>query len=430
MTTIGRLSLGTFVLLAMAHSTVTAQATKTELVQRDGQWQLLRDGKPYLIKGAGGSASKQVLAEIGGNSFRTWGPDHLDEQLAEAQKLGLSVCVGIWLQHERHGFNYSSDEQVAKQLENARAVIEKYKDHPSVLMWGIGNEMEGYAKGDNPKIWKAVNDIAKVAHQIDPNHPRMTAIAEIGGERVRSIHQYCPDIDIVGINTYAGISSIPKRYRAQGGTKPYVITEAGLPGTWETTKNDWDAVPELTSTQKGQHYRQGWVDAVESQPGLALGEYCFNWGNKQEKTATWFGMFLPDGTRLEAVDAMQEAWTGKKPKNRCPQIEPIAVSGSPKVAPGANVRATLKVTDPEGDPLKVEWVLHSESTEQKIGGDREDPTATFPEAIVRAGNDSVELKMPVAPGGYRLYAYARDGKGSGAVANVPLLVTASATLPK
>ena len=411
------------IVFACFASTAFAQPLKTQLVQSDGKWQLLRDGKPYLIKGAGGSASKTILKEIGGNSFRTWGADHLDQQLHEAQKLGLSVCVGIWLGQERHGFKYDSAEQVSQQLARAHGVIEKYKDHPAVLMWGIGNEMEGYGKGDNPKIWQAVNDIAKLAHQLDPNHPTMTVIAEIGGERVRCIHQYCPDIDIVGIKTYGGISSIPKRYRAAGGIKPYVITEAGPPGTWETKKNDWEVVPELTSTQKGEFYRRGWVDAVESQPGLALGEYAFNWGNKQEMTATWFGMFLIDGTRLEAVDVMQQLWTGKPPANRCPKIDPIQIVGSPKVAPGARVRATVKISDPDGDPLKVEWVLHHETTEHKIGGDHEDPTAMYPEAIVSATNESVELKMPAEPGGYRLYAYARDGKGSGASANVTLLVT-------
>ena len=78
-------------------------------------------------------------------------------------------------------------------------------------MWGIGNEMEGYKNGDNQAIWKAVNDIAAMAKQIDPNHPTMTVVAEIGGARVKCIHELCPAIDIVGINSYGGCASIPKR---------------------------------------------------------------------------------------------------------------------------------------------------------------------------------------------------------------------------
>ena len=95
--------------MLVLQSAAGGQAIKTEVVQTsDGKWQLLRDGQPYLIKGAGGSASKQVLKDIGGNSFRTWGADNLDKQLDEAHKLGLSVCVGIWLGQERSGFSYDS----------------------------------------------------------------------------------------------------------------------------------------------------------------------------------------------------------------------------------------------------------------------------------------------------------------------------------
>ena len=69
-------------------------------------WQLLRDGKPYFIKGGGGDGSKEVLARLGGNSFRTWGVgDDTQAKLDEAQKLGLAVSLGIWLRHKSDGFN-------------------------------------------------------------------------------------------------------------------------------------------------------------------------------------------------------------------------------------------------------------------------------------------------------------------------------------
>ena len=39
----------------------------TELTKDDRGWTLLRDGKPFMIKGAGGGASKKLLAELGAN---------------------------------------------------------------------------------------------------------------------------------------------------------------------------------------------------------------------------------------------------------------------------------------------------------------------------------------------------------------------------
>lgn len=399
-----------------------AAAVKTEVVQRDGKWQLLRDGKPYFIKGVGGDGPKPLLAELGGNSVRTWGADNLDAQLDEAQKLGLSVTVGIWLGQERSGFSYNNADQVAEQLERCRQAILKYKDHPAVLMWGIGNEMEGYKNGDNAAIWSAVNNIASMAHKIDPNHPTMTVIAEIGGDRVKNIHRLCPDIDVVGINSYAGMASIPKRYKDAGGTKPYVITEFGPPGTWEVGKNSFGALVEPTSTAKGDFYRQSYESGVASQPGLCLGSYAFLWGNKEEATATWFGMLLPDNTRLAPVEVMGELWSGKQPANHCPKIEPIEVHGGDVVSPGQNATASVKVTDADGDPVKLTWQLHHEQEKRGVGGDREDPTREYPEAIVSAANDRVQLRMPAEPGVYRLYVVARDGKGNGATANTPLMV--------
>src|SRR5689334_15457135 len=140
-------------LLVLPLPVTSAQATtpvRVQVVKADaGGWQLLRDGKPYFIKGGGGGGSKECLARLGGNSFRTWGVgDDTQRQLDLAQKLGLTVTLGIWLGHTTDGFNYNDPKQVAEQYERAREAIRRYKDHPAVLMWGIGNEMEGYKNGD------------------------------------------------------------------------------------------------------------------------------------------------------------------------------------------------------------------------------------------------------------------------------------------
>jgi len=140
----------------------------------------------------------------------------------------------------------------------------------------------------------------------------MTVIAELGKDesKVRNIGRLCPDIDIVGINSYGGIGSIAERYKKSGVKKPYIITEHGTNGPWEVGKSAWDSPLEATSTEKGKSYANGYLKAVTEQPGVCLGSYAFMWGTKQETTATWFGMLLPDGSRLAAVDAMTEAWTG------------------------------------------------------------------------------------------------------------------------
>ena len=218
----------------------TAGPVKVQVEKTAAGYRLLRGGQPYSIKGGGGTSNLEQLRAAGGNSIRTWGSDNLAPLLDRAQKLGLTVTVGIWLGQERQGFRYDDPKQIAEQYERARQAVLRYKDHPALLMWGLGNEMEG-DRGDNPAIWNAIEAIAKMAKQTDPNHPMMTVIAEIGGEKIPNLHRLCPNIDVVGINSYGGAPSVAERYRKLGGTKPYVLTEFGPTGSWEVAKTSWGA---------------------------------------------------------------------------------------------------------------------------------------------------------------------------------------------
>jgi hypothetical protein len=409
---------------APAESASGASAAVVRLVKEGEAWKLQRNGLPYFIRGAGGDGSRELLASLGGNSIRTWSADDLDRTLADAERLGLTVCVGIWLGHQRHGFNWNDPAQVALQKQTVKETILKYKHHPAILLWALGNEMEGYEAGDDEAIWNAINDLAVMAKSLD-SRPTMTVIAEVGGKRVPFIHRLCPAIDVVGINSYGGAPTLPARYREAGGTKPYILTEFGPRGSWESGKNEWGAVLEPTSTEKAADYEQAYEFAVKDQPAC-LGSYAFIWGHKQEATATWFGMLLPDGGRLAAADAVSQMWTGKPPPNACPTLANLAVDGSDKNDPGATVRAAVEVADPDGDPVKVRWVLQADPMAQGVGGDAEQLPPTFPDAVVAAGEKDATLKMPAGGGAYRLFAYASDGRGGAAVTNVPLFVNGKA----
>jgi hypothetical protein len=403
-------------------SILSAEPIPVELREGPQGWELLRDGKPYLIKGAGGSTALKELAEAGGNSIRTWGADDIGELLDEAHALGLSVTIGIWLGHERHGFDYSDAEQVRTQFEYARDTVLRYKDHPALLLWGVGNEMEGFGEGDNPAIWKAVNDIAEMIKEVDPLHPTMTITADIGGGRVPGVEELCPAIDIHGINSYGGAQSLPRRYPAAGGKKPIVLTEFGPPGAWEVGKTEWGAPYEMTSTEKANYYRRSYETTVTGLPGLSLGSYVFIWGYKMEATGTWFGMFLPDGARLAAVDTITELWSGSAPDNLAPVIGALTPAGDTQVERGAKISVRADIADPEDGELTANWALRPESGEYNTGGDFRRMLPDVENAILESDVESATIRMPDQPGPYRLYYYAYDEAGNAATANLPLLI--------
>ena len=407
----------------------SAAPTETHVVEVDGAFTLLRDGAPYRVLGVGGQDRLEELAAAGANSIRTWGVgDDTRELLDKAHELGLSVAVGLWLEPERRGVDYDDKAFVKKQhdmlLEQARSVM----DHPAVLLWGVGNEMEDH--GDRPVVFEAVNALAAAIKEMDPHHPTMTVLAELGEGNIKAeaVRDFCPDIDIVGINSYGGIGSVGDRYASisPAVNKPFIITEHGPLGHWETGKTDWGLPIEQTSTEKAEWYRNGYEATVLGHPDLALGSYAFLWGDKQETTSTWYGMFLTDGSRTPAVDTMQELWSGEAPSNRAPELVSLVLDGPAVVEPGATLTAKLEASDPEGDELEVEWVLRSASAGDGVGGDFEERLAGFPDAIVLSSDEAAAVKVPDEAGAYRLFAFVRDDHGGVATANIPLLARVAA----
>ena len=246
-------SLHQILLFATTSASLVFAGSIVQVEGKAGAYQLVKDGKPYFVMGAGGDGPKDLLKALGGNSFRTWGSDDAAKQLDEAQKQGLTVTIGHWLGHQAHGFNYGDPAALARQKEDVRKTVLKHKDHPALLMWALGNEMEMNCSNEEA-MWNHINDLALMVKSLDPQHPVMTVIAEIPDAKVQSLLRLCPAIDIVGINTYGGAASIPERWRKAGGTKPYIITEFGPPGQWEVKKNAFGCPPELTSTEKGKFY--------------------------------------------------------------------------------------------------------------------------------------------------------------------------------
>jgi len=395
-------------------------------------WRLLRDGRPYVIRGAGGTTGIDVLAACGGNSLRTW---DVEAALAEvdgrtlldrAHARGLSVTVGLWLGHPRHGFRYDDEPWLARQRADVEAAVRRLKGHPALLCWGLGNETEGpTGRGDDPLVWREIGRLAELVRSLDPDHPVMAVVANVNADKLRAIRTHAPAVDILGVNAYAGAAGVGEALRRFGWQGPYCITEYGLPGPWEVEATDWGAPLEPTSREKAASYNVT-TTRILADTRQCLGAYAFLWGSKQETTASWFGMFLPSGEKTITVDAVAEAWSGRWPADRAPVLDAtdMPLAGR-RLAPGSRLTVLARYRDPESRPLAYHWDVRPESTDRREGGDAERAPAAVADCILAADESGrAEIRLPMEPGPYRLFVTVRDGVGSGCIDNWPFFVVA------
>ena len=417
-----------FVAVALSQANISMIETgpvKVELVRVDSSYQLFRGGEKYFIKGAGGSVYPSRIAEYGGNSIRTWGTRNGQIVLDSAYKYGLTVLMGLDVSSERNGFNYDDSAAVKKQLDRLREEIIKYKDHPALLAWAIGNELNLQYK--NPKVWNAVNDISKMIHQLDPNHPTTTVLAGINKTLVDYIKERTPDIDLLSINTYAGLSNLPRTIIQSGWNGPYMVTEWGPTGHWEGLQTKWKSSIEETSSEKAAVYKNRYETAIEKNKDKCMGSYVFLWGQKQERTPTWYGVFTEKGEESEVVDVMQFLWSGNWPKNKAPHLYSLKVDNKKAIddiylSPGENYKAIAVAFDPDKDKLFYRWELMPEPTQLSTGGDFEARPKSLDGLVKPGENGNVTIKTPDKEGAYRLFVYIMDGNNNVATANVPFYI--------
>ncbi|HVN03331.1 MAG TPA: GDSL-type esterase/lipase family protein, partial [Bryobacteraceae bacterium] len=402
-----------------------------KIVRQGDGYALLRNGQPYFVKGAAGAVHLEELAAAGGNSIRA-GVTALDR----AQALNLSVLVDLPFGKQRSGFNYEDPAAVNLQREELRAIVEQYKNHPAVLAWALGNELEiGTTAAQRVALWREIDAVARMIHDLDPNHPVITVVGGQYKQMLHELNQYCPSLDAVGLNSYAGMLTLPEDIRRQAWTRPYWVTEFGPRGHWQVPRTAWKLPIEDSSTEKAEFYRRAYEHAVQGRP-QCLGSYVFHWAQHHEKTHTWYGMFLEDGSRTEAVDVMTYVWSGRWPANRSPRLGPApihirsengAAQGPAVLPPGALLDCDLDASDPDADALAYSWDLRLDvSGDPNVGGDREEPVPPIEGLMLGATGNRATFRLPEQEGDYRLFAYVRDGHGNAATANLPLRVEKTA----
>jgi hypothetical protein len=405
--------------------------SRTELKNVDGKYRIYVNGNEFFVKGAGCEhGACHLVATHGGNSIRTWrvnnGKLTGKEVLDNALENGLMVMMGLDVAKERHGFDYNNEDAVAAQLETIKLSVLELKDHPALLGWGIGNELN--LRYSNKKVWNAVNDIAKMIKEVDGNHIVTTMLAGISKDKVEYISENCPNIDFLSIQMYGDMINLKQRLEEAGYTGPYLVTEWGATGHWEMPSTEWGSSIEQTSSEKADAIKLRYEKVILGDEANCLGSFVFLWGQKQERTPTWYGLFTENGEKTEAVNVMEYLWTGRWPEKMAPKIKNAVIEGKgsrfDNVKLDANTKYTARVETENlaGRQLVARAEIMPEPIELSDGGDFEQRPKTLDGLIISASTSEVIFKTPMDKGAYRLFIYISDDDSNVGTINIPFLV--------
>ena len=413
-------------MLFIAFSNKTySQVSKVEVsINNQGNFELQKNGVPYYIKGAGAKDHFDLLVNSGANSIRIWSTNN-SSLLDSAHQHDLTVTLGLYVRPERSGMDYNNEYAVKGQIEQLKNEVLKYKDHPALLIWGIGNEVD--LNYSNFKVWETIEILAKFIKEVDPNHPTMSVIAGVDPSKAYYIKKYCPSVDILGLNVYGSIENAGANLRKFNWDKPYIVTEWGVNGPFEAKKTSWKAKVEPPNGFKADQRLRRYQELIVQDKERCLGSYCFLWGQKQESTATWHGMFLKNGNPTEAVDVMHYCWKGEWPNSRAPSIRDISLEdkGWKKdhvIEPSKQATVKIEYSKYNNKKVDVEYVLYPEAFSNKIGGDIQKSPDPIPFEIVRQTENELIFISPKKKGAYRLFAFVKNDKGQSSAANIPFLI--------
>jgi hypothetical protein len=419
-----------FLFFRRDRTATSMQAKKVFILRHNDQFTLYRNGKPFFIKGAGGNGSLAKLHETGGNTLRTWDTTNIRFLLDEAAANDIAVIVGLDLPVSSSKSFYRDNVQVSAQLNAYRAIVKKYRSHPALLMWCLGNEVDfPYAPRWRP-FYKAYNNLLDMIHEEDPDHPVTTALINLDSRCIYNIKVKIPDLDLIAINTFGTLSVLQKELNALSWfwKGPFLISEWGINGPWESEATAWGAPIENTSIKKAEQYLERSRQLPVNNPRF-LGACSFYWGYKQEGTHTWYSFFSPDGRASEMVNTMQYLWTGKKASHRSPDIKYMLVEGKGArdnilLKADSIYSAELLVNGPPGpDSITLVWELVAEDWFRKNPRDANlTRPINFDSLLLSPSNRKVNFRTPSTEGPYRIFVTVYDQKGYYSTANTPFYV--------
>ncbi|KAK3271990.1 hypothetical protein CYMTET_19686 [Cymbomonas tetramitiformis] len=239
-----------------------------------------------------------LLKGMGCNSVRLYAS--FENEANHTHFLDTAYENGIYVQMSLElGTSHESPVETEEDREviydRIRQLVRAYKDHPAVLLWILGNEINGgwnsfYRDlGGGVALLEFVEQMCVTALEEDPHHPTTTCFAEIPAEDLQSMYNwqytpaatwaiasrdYAPSMQLITFNLYRGNSfgdifnEIAYVYE-----RPLLMLEWGM-DSWDAKNNEG-----MEETQ-ASYLADLWNELEDNQPissGGAVMAYQDEW---------------------------------------------------------------------------------------------------------------------------------------------------------
>jgi hypothetical protein len=315
-------------------------------VQVQGR-QLLVNGKPFVVNGMAYSPLSigenwqgawrdrpdryledfPLIAAGGSNVVRLYAPVLSTAMLDAAWAEGLYVIPMFGVSPDQLVCTAGKDFMRDRALE----MVEEWKDHPAILFWLLGNEVNAnLGAADLCADWFPQLDyLAQEIHAVDPFHPVATANADVHDICVAgcSTDTVLPNVDLWGTQIYRGCQGLDSafaEYEAKADcARPLVVTEFGV-DAWDSRVSAENQA--MQSTCLGDMLADADQALAVRTPGaVSSGQVVFEWLDEWWKAtcvdpAEWnvqdtCTSFTNPAYSPDADTAMNEEWWGIATQN-------------------------------------------------------------------------------------------------------------------
>jgi len=351
--------------------------------------------------------------------------------LDDAEKNHVFVIVGLDIPSGDIPQFYNDEKKVNELFNAHRASVLRFKNHPALLAWGLGNELIMPIGLGSSAFYKTYNRLLQMIHTEDPNHPVTTTLINLQKSSILNISWKIRDLDFISINTYNKLKEIKKLIKKVSflWNGPYLISEWSPNGGWESETTVWQAPIENTSTKKAEQYYQFYKDYMPKDDPRFLGSLAFYWGNRQEYTHTWYSVFNEDGTPTEIEEALYDSWRDTMSRHQAVQVQYMLIDDHGArdniiLSPGSKHDASLLLVDNQAvDSLRYSWEIVKEDWLYwgRTWNNFKKP-AVLSGLIAQPDIQNTSFICPSKEGAYRIFITVYNNKGYCATANTPFYV--------